>query len=223
MTEVYCAHTEMAATDSLVENPRNPNKHPEGQIAALAKIIRHQGWRNPIVVSRRSGFVIKGHGRLMAARMLGLEEVPVDYQDYANEAAEWADMVADNKIAELSSMEDSELHSLIHELEGEIDLELTGFTGSELDDILAQDAGLEDIPDSVPLEADGETTVTVLPFLSFGAKKIYMQPDEAERFTKLLKNYSGKHGNYNGLALELMEYGDSRFRQHVGSDSADES
>lgn len=221
--QIYCAYTDLAATDSLVENPRNPNKHPEGQIAALAKIIRHQGWRNPIVVSKRSGFVIKGHGRLLAARMLGLEEVPVDYQDYDNEAAEWADMVADNKIAELSDMEGHELNSLLHELDGQIDLELTGLTAAELDTILSQDDGLEEIPDSVPLDADGETAVTILPFLSFGAKKIYMQPDEAERFTRLLKNYSGKHGNYNGLALELMEYGDSRFRQPAATASDDES
>ncbi len=71
MSKIYCAHTDVAATDSLIENPRNPNRHPEDQIIALAKIIRHQGWRNPIVVSRRSGFVVKGHGRLLAARMLG--------------------------------------------------------------------------------------------------------------------------------------------------------
>lgn len=74
MSKIYCAHTDVVATDSLIENPRNPNRHPEDQIIALAKIIRHQGWRNPIVVSRRSGFVVKGHGRLLAARMLGLEE-----------------------------------------------------------------------------------------------------------------------------------------------------
>ena len=202
----------MVATDSLVENPRNPNRHPEEQIVALAKIIRHQGWRNPIVVSRRSGFVVKGHGRLLAARMLGLAEVPVDYQDYENEAAEWADMVADNKIAELSSMDEAELNRILRELDGEIDLELTGFQAAELEDILAEVDELDDVPDDLPLDADNDSTVTNLPFLSFGAKKIYMQPDEAERFSALLKAYSAEHGNYNGLALELMEHGDARYR-----------
>ena len=94
MSKIYCAHTDVVATDSLIENPRNPNRHQEDQIIALAKIIRHRGWRNPIVVSRRSGFVVKGHGRLPAARMLGLDTVPVDYQNYENEAAEWADHLA---------------------------------------------------------------------------------------------------------------------------------
>ena len=212
MSKIYCAHTDVVATDSLIENPRNPNRHPEDQIIALAKIIRHQGWRNPIVVSRRSGFVVKGHGRLLAARMLGLEEVPVDYQDYENEAAEWADMVADNKIAELSNMDEDELNAIIRELDGHIDLELTGFQTPEINNILSQIEEMNEVPDSVPLDADNDSTVTNLPFISYGAKKIYMQPDEVERFEKLLKDYSSVHGNYNGLALELMEYGDSNFR-----------
>lgn len=210
--EVYCAYTSLVPTDSLVENPRNPNKHPEEQIVALAKIIRHQGWRNPIVVSKRSGFVIKGHGRLAAAKMLGVETVPVDYQDYESEAAEWADMVADNKIAELSTIDENELNALLRELDGQIDLELTGFRESELTDILAQTDDLEEVPDSVDLGADDPAPAEVLPALAYGAKRIFLQPDEAERFERLLDKYSDKHGNYNGLCLEMLEYGDSRFR-----------
>lgn len=212
MSEVYCAYTEMVPTDSLVENPRNPNKHPEVQIIALAKIIRHQGWRNPIVVSRRSGFVIKGHGRLLAARMLGEESVPVDYQNYESEAAEWADMVADNKIAELSAIDEHELNALLHELDGQIDLELTGFSETEINDILAQTEDLGDIPDAVDLEAENPSPAEILPSLAYGAKRIYLQPDEAERFEKLLTRYSDRHGNYNGLGLELLDHGDSNYR-----------
>ncbi len=88
---VYCAHDKIVETDSLVGNPRNPNKHTKDQIAALAKIIRRQGWRHPIVVSNRSGFVVKGHGRLLAAKKLGASEVPVDFQDYESEASEYSD------------------------------------------------------------------------------------------------------------------------------------
>ena len=85
---VYCAHDKIADTDELVGNPRNPNKHPQDQITALAKIIKRQGWRHPIVVSNRSGFVVKGHGRLLAAKELGVSQAPVDYQDYESEASE---------------------------------------------------------------------------------------------------------------------------------------
>lgn len=141
---VYCAHTEMVDIEKVVPHPRNPNTHPEKQIELLSKIIQHQGWRNPVVISRRSGFVIKGHGRLAAARKLGCAQVPVDYQDYANEAEEWADMIADNRIAELAVADDKELHALLSELEGKIDLDLTGFSGHALEDLLAEPAPVDE-------------------------------------------------------------------------------
>ncbi len=143
---VFCAHTELVETEKLVPNPRNPNRHPESQIKLLAKIIRAQGWRNPIVVSKRSGFVIKGHGRLDAAKLLECEKVPVDFQDYENEAAEWADMLADNRIAELAETDDEELKKLIQELDGQIDLDLTGFDAFSIDELLPPQATGEQQP-----------------------------------------------------------------------------
>lgn len=125
---VHCSHSELADVVSLIPNPRNPNKHPDKQIAMLAKIIRHQGWRSPIVVSNRSGFVVKGHGRLEAAKMLQVEKVPVDRQDYATEADEWADLIADNRIAELAETDDESLKALLSEVEaGGLGLEIAGF------------------------------------------------------------------------------------------------
>lgn len=79
---VQCAYSELREPSSLVPHPKNPNGHPEEQIRLLAKIIRHQGWRNPIVVSARSGFVVAGHGRLEAALLLGAVDVPVDVQEF---------------------------------------------------------------------------------------------------------------------------------------------
>ena len=90
--EVKCSYSEMVDVDLLVANPRNPNKHSEKQIELLAKIMRHQGWRRPIVVSKRSGFIIAGHGRLMAAKLNGWNQAPVDRQEYATEADEYADL-----------------------------------------------------------------------------------------------------------------------------------
>jgi ParB-like chromosome segregation protein Spo0J len=143
---IHCAHTELVEIDKLVEHPRNPNKHPESQIKLLAKIIKAQGFRNPIVVSKRSGFIIKGHGRLAAAKLLEMERVPVDVQDYENEAAEWADMIADNKIAELSENDDEELKALLAELDGQIDIELTGFDLSAIDQFDVEETELPELP-----------------------------------------------------------------------------
>lgn len=63
-------------------------------------------------MSSRSGFVVRSHGRLLAAQVLGVGLVPVDRQNYATEAGEWADLVADNRIAELSQIDDALLAEL---------------------------------------------------------------------------------------------------------------
>ena len=137
MTDVYCAHSQMVEIEKVVPNPRNPNKHSEKQIALLSKIIAAQGWRAPITVSTRSGFIVRGHGRLLAARKLGLAEVPVDYQAYETEAAEWADLIADNRLSELSETDDLLLKDLLQELgTSELDLELTAYTADEIDQML---------------------------------------------------------------------------------------
>ena len=120
-----CAYTELVDIDNLVENPKNNNHHPEKQIEMLAKIIKFQGQRSPIVVSKRSGFIVKGHGRLQALKKLGYTKVAVDYQDYENEAQEYADMTADNKIAELAEFDKDMFISEFADL-GIEDIELFG-------------------------------------------------------------------------------------------------
>ena len=125
--EVRCAFSKSVDPDELQPHPRNPNKHGTAQIEMLAKIIRHQGWRSPVVVSKRSGFVVAGHGRLMAAQLLKCETVPVDYQDFATEADEYAHLVADNRIAELAELDEAELAGILKELDGKLELDLAGF------------------------------------------------------------------------------------------------
>lgn len=145
--KVNCAFDKMVPIDELVENPRNPNTHPKKQIDLLAKIIKRQGWRHPITVSNRSGFIVHGHGRLAAAKLLGVESVPVDYQDYDTEAQEWEDLLADNKIAELAELDESLAAQLLDELEkAEAEIELTGFTDRELQKLMAgiEEDGEED-------------------------------------------------------------------------------
>lgn len=99
MEKFDCAYDEIVDVDKLVPNPKNNNKHPQNQIERLAKIIKFQGQRSPVVVSNRSGFIVKGHGRLEAIKSLGWKKIAVDYQDYESEAQEYADMIADNQIA----------------------------------------------------------------------------------------------------------------------------
>lgn len=123
---IHCRFTELADPVALIPNPRNPNTHSPKQLDLLARTIKGNGWRSPIVVSNRSGFVVKGHGRLLAAMQAGFRVVPVERQDYASEALEWADLVADNRLAELSDWDDAKLNELLSEMPV-IETELTGF------------------------------------------------------------------------------------------------
>jgi len=135
--KIHCSHTELRDPTSLVEHPRNYNTHPAEQIRLLAKIIKHQGWRNAITVSKRSGFVVKGHGRLAAAMLLKTEKVPIDVQDYKDEASEVADMIADNRIAELAEADTDALKDLlIDDVFDGFDLDLTGFSSGDINALL---------------------------------------------------------------------------------------
>lgn len=136
--DVYCAFDQIVPIDDLKPNPVNPNFHPNDQIERLAKIISH-GWRQAITVSRRSGFIVKGHGRLEAAILLETTHVPVDFQDYASDAEEHADLLADNRLAELAQTDMDMLDNILKDPMFEnFDIELTGYDGqieSIVDDI----------------------------------------------------------------------------------------
>ena len=137
--KVHCSHTELVPIDDVKPNPRNPNTHPALQIQRLAKIISEQGWRAPITISKRSGLIVRGHGRLSAAMLLGLKKVPIDYQNYNTEAEEHADMLADNRIAELSEINEGMLKELLVEIDSEpIDMELSGFSNLEYHELITE-------------------------------------------------------------------------------------
>lgn len=126
--KVHCAYDKMVKIQELKPNPQNPNTHPEEQIKSLAEIIKKTGWRAPITVSNLSGYIVKGHGRLMAAELLGCKTVPVDYQDYENISLEFADLMADNRIAELSEISNRKLLNLFEEFDtGEVEFTLSGY------------------------------------------------------------------------------------------------
>ena len=163
---VFCAHDEIIAIEKLIPNPKNPNKHPDEQIQLLGRIIRQTGWRQPITVSTRSGFIVKGHGRLMAAQLEGLTEAPVDYQNYASEAEEYADLTADNRIAELSEIDQKMLADIFADIDtGEIPMELTGYTENEVESLvtaLSEALHMEELTgeDDIPELEEGEAIVT---------------------------------------------------------------
>ena len=124
---------EMVDLDSLVPHEKNMNKHPADQISRLAEIIRYQGFRNPVIVSNLSGKVVAGHGRILAAKKLGMKMVPVSRQDFADETEEYACMVSDNSIASWAELDLSQINMEVVELGPDFDLDLLGIKDFVLD------------------------------------------------------------------------------------------
>jgi ParB-like chromosome segregation protein Spo0J len=136
----------------LLPYARNARTHSDEQVAQIAASIREWGWTMPILVDE-VGTIIAGHGRVMAARRLGLEDVPVMVASGWSEAQKRAYVITDNKLA-LNAGWDEELLALelgdLRELGA--DLSLVGFGDGELEALFARAAvreGLTD-PDAVP-------------------------------------------------------------------------
>lgn len=142
--------TETRAIGALIPFARNSRTHSDEQVAQIAASIREFGWTNPILVDGDNG-IIAGHGRLAAARKLGITEVPVVVLDHLTDAQKRALVIVDNKLA-LNAGWDFEL--LASEIEGlgedGFDLSLLGFSDDELAAMMAeQTEGLTD-EDAVP-------------------------------------------------------------------------
>ncbi len=139
-----------ALVAELVPYARNARTHSEAQVTRIAASIREFGFTNPVLVDGERG-VIAGHGRLLAARMLGLAEVPTIELAHLTEAQKRAYVLADNRLA-LSAGWDADLLRIeLGDLRAEgFDLALTGFGEDEIGAFLLEPAaGLTD-PDAVP-------------------------------------------------------------------------
>ena len=116
----------------------------------LARVIREQGWRQPVKVSNRSGYIVSGHGRFEAARLLRCP-VPVDFQDYATEAEELADLLADNRIAEMAEMDNALLADVFADLQAaDFSVDLSGYSADVVMDLVDVIDGDLEIVGEVP-------------------------------------------------------------------------
>jgi DNA modification methylase len=121
--------------DLLIPYAKNARVHDDAQIAQLAGSIKEFGFNNPILIDKDNG-IIAGHGRVMAARKLGLTEVPTILLDHLNETQRKAYILADNRIA-INSTWDNEMLSLeLSDIKDDISLAMLGFSVDELDALL---------------------------------------------------------------------------------------
>jgi len=142
---------EQRLLSDLIPYINNSRKHSDDQVTQIAASIKEFGWTNPILVDGDNG-IIAGHGRIMAAKKLGMTEVPVIELAHLSKEQRKALIIADNKLA-LNSDWDSNLLAIeLKDLQDlGFDLNLTGFNGDELANLLKPEQvdGLTD-EDSVP-------------------------------------------------------------------------
>lgn len=121
--------------DTLIPYAKNARVHDEAQIAQIAGSIKEFGFNNPVLIDKDNG-IIAGHGRVMAARKLGLTEVPTILLDHLNETQRKAYILADNRIA-INSTWDNEMLSLeLMDIKDDVSLAMLGFNVDELNALL---------------------------------------------------------------------------------------
>lgn len=123
--------------EDLIPYARNARTHSDEQVARIAASIKEFGWTNPIIIDGENG-IVAGHGRTLAARKLGLTEVPCIELKNLTETQKRAYILADNRLA-LDAGWDNEMLALeLGDLkDAGVDLELTGFSDEELNELLA--------------------------------------------------------------------------------------
>ena len=141
---------ETIKTDELIPYARNSRSHSEAQVAQIAGSIREFGFTNPVLIDADNG-IIAGHGRVMAAGVLGLASVPCIRLAHLTETQKRAYIIADNKLALNAGWDEEMLALELGELKDEdFDLSLIGFDDLELADIMAETTEGETDPDDVP-------------------------------------------------------------------------
>ena len=177
--------------ERLVPYERNARTHSPEQLAQIAASIVEFGFTNPILVASDAG-IIAGHGRLEAAKQLGLAEVPVVVLDHLTPAQRRAYVIADNQLALISGWDDELLKNELAELgELEFDLSLLGW-GENLPTFESEVdlSALDELEDPTDQLADGVMK----------ALQIEFRPEDYEE-AKALVTAARKRGDYVGMKL----------------------
>lgn len=155
---IHCKYDTLADPRTLRDHHKNRNKHSDEQIERLAKLYGYHGVRHPIIVSSLSGCIVAGHGRKLAAIKAGIPEMPVVFQSFADESAEYAFIQADNAIALWADLDLAGINSDLGDLGPDFDLEMLGIEDFTLDIAEKLEPGCDE--DEVP-EARPEPKVVM--------------------------------------------------------------
>lgn len=133
--------------DSLTPWHNNARRHSDEQVEQIARSIRAFGWTNPVLIDEEDR-ILAGHGRVMAARLLGIHDVPCLRLDYLDDDAKRAYIMADNQLALQAGWDIELLRSELLDLkEVGFDIDLIGFDDAELNSIFSGDVKSKDSED----------------------------------------------------------------------------
>jgi len=177
-------------TEVLLPYARNSRTHSDEQVAQIAASIREFGFTNPVLVDADNG-IVAGHGRVMAAKQLGLAEVPTINVGWMTEGQRRAYVIADNQLALNAGWDESVLAQEVAWLqEQQFDTNLLGFKADFLDGLLAEEAatdvGLTDQDDAPAVQADPVTRLGDVWVLG-GHRLLCGDSTKAECFEQLLQ------------------------------------
>ena len=152
-------HVERRSVESLIPYARNARTHSDEQVAQIADSIKEWGWTTPVLVDE-TGQIIAGHGRVMAARKLGIDEIPVMVASGWSEAQRRAYVLADNKIA-LNSGWDMDLLKVELQDIGDMsfDLDKIGFSVEEMTSFFVEAENENKIPKQKELKNTFEVAI----------------------------------------------------------------
>lgn len=131
--KIHCKYDELKSLNELLDHPKNRNTHSPSQIERLAKLFSYHGVRHPIIVSKRSGHIVAGHGRKLAALEAGFSQFPVVFQDFDSEEQEYAFIQSDNAIASWAELDFAGINDDLPDLGPDFDLEMLGIKDFALD------------------------------------------------------------------------------------------
>ena len=133
MVKIRAQTIKMVPLDEIKLNPKNRNKHPAEQINRLVEILKYQGFRRPCTISNRTGYLVCGEGRYLAAKKAGMKSIPVIYQDYDSEEQEFADSIADNALDKWAELDLEGIREDVKALDDDFNLDMMGLKDFTLD------------------------------------------------------------------------------------------
>jgi len=152
--KIRCKYDALLPIEDIVLDPDNRNIHPDDQIVQLAKILKYQGFRHPIIISERTGFVKAGEGRFLAAKEAGMKEVPVEYQLFEDSDQELAFGISDNAIASQATLDFAGIHDDLGKFDGQFfDIDMLG-----IKDFAVEPADKFEQPKEKDLDGEMKTT-----------------------------------------------------------------